>query len=100
MVQVWLIMVLNRKGVSQKWLWSSSGFIQHIRGRDWHNVTFRYHCGTAQYSMHAISCSIVVTESEQESEFELTKAPLPQYLCLMKELWGMYCEDVGQNWPS
>ena len=55
MVQVWLIVVLNRKGVSQKWLWSSSGFIQHIRGRDWHNVTFRYHCGTAQYSMHAIS---------------------------------------------
>ena len=34
---------------------------------------------------------------EHKSDIELTKHT--PYLALMGELWGVFCEDLGENWP-
>ena len=39
----------------------------------------------------------VITVAESESEFRITTDT--PYLTLMGELWGVYCEDLGKNWP-
>ena len=36
-----------------------------------------------------------MTEAEYESEFELPKDT--PYLTLMCEIWGVNCEDLGEN---
>ena len=33
--------------------------------------------------------------AEHESDFELTEQPIP--FTLRGELWGVYCEDLGEN---
>ena len=38
-----------------------------------------------------------MTEAEYESEFEYTK--YTPYLILTGELWGVSCEEFGENWP-
>ena len=37
-----------------------------------------------------------MTDDEHESDFELTKDT--PYFILIDELWGIYCEDLGENW--
>ena len=39
----------------------------------------------------------VVTETEYKSEFEHTKDG--PYLALTSELWNVFCEALGENWP-
>ena len=34
---------------------------------------------------------------KHKSEFDLTKYTL--YLALTGELWGVYCEELGEFWP-
>ena len=36
-----------------------------------------------------------MTEAEYQSGFKLTKDT--PYLALTGELWGVYCEDLGEN---
>ena len=43
------------------------------------------------------TCSTAVTEAEHKLEFRLTKDT--PYLTLLGELWGVFCEDFGENWP-
>ena len=38
-----------------------------------------------------------MTAVEQKSDTELTRDT--PYLALTGELWGVYCEDLGENWP-
>ena len=51
-----------------------------------------------------VHCSIItwyinaVTEAEYKSEFEYTK-DIP-YLALTPKLLGVFCEDIGENWPN
>ena len=40
----------------------------------------------------------MVTEAEYKWEFVLTKDT--PYVALMGELWGVYCEDFGENGPQ
>ena len=35
--------------------------------------------------------------AERKSDFKHT--PDTPYLALTGELWGVYCEDLGENWP-
>ena len=37
-----------------------------------------------------------MTAAERQSDLKLT-TDIP-YLALTGELWGVYCEDLGQNW--
>ena len=39
----------------------------------------------------------LVTESKQTSEFVYTTNP--PNLALTNEVWGVYCEEFGENWP-
>ena len=38
-----------------------------------------------------------MTAAEPKSDFKLTTDTL--YLALTCELWGVYCEDLEENWP-
>ena len=38
-----------------------------------------------------------MTVAESESDFRII-IDTP-YLALTGELWGVYCEDLGENWP-
>ena len=38
-----------------------------------------------------------MSAAEHKSEIELTKDT--PYLALMDKLWGVYCEDLQDNWP-
>ena len=38
-----------------------------------------------------------MTGAELKADFKLTK-DIP-YRALTGELWGVYCEDLGENWP-
>ena len=38
-----------------------------------------------------------MTDVEYKSEFEYTKDTT--YLAITGELWGVFCEDFGENWP-
>ena len=38
-----------------------------------------------------------MTDTEYVSKFELTKKH--PYLTLTGELWGVFCGDLGENWP-
>ena len=38
-----------------------------------------------------------MTATERVSDFNLTTDT--PHLALMGELWGVYCEDLGENWP-
>ena len=38
-----------------------------------------------------------MTESEYKWEFKATKET--PYLALMGKLWGVFCDDLGENWP-
>ena len=46
---------------------------------------------------HCILCCSTVTDAEQKSEFVFTKDN--PCLALTGELWGVYCEYFGENWP-
>ena len=46
---------------------------------------------------HNIAYSTPVTEAEHKSEFEFTAGS--PYLALTGELWGVCCEELGENWP-
>ena len=35
--------------------------------------------------------------AEKKSDFRLTK--YTPYIALVGELWGVYCDDLGGNWP-
>ena len=71
-------------------------------------TTFTFQCmGNSRYT-NAIGCrynvvsydisySTTVTDAEHKSDIKLTK-DIP-YLALMGELWGVYCDDLGDNWP-
>ena len=39
-----------------------------------------------------------MTTAENRPDFELTNDTL--YFTLTGELWVVYCEDLGENWPS
>ena len=44
-----------------------------------------------------ISYGTAITVTESESDFRITTDT--PYLALTDELWGVYCEDIGENWP-
>ena len=46
---------------------------------------------------HNITHGTVITVAESESDFRII-TDTPQ-LALTGELWGIYCEDLGENWP-
>ena len=46
---------------------------------------------------HDITHGTVITAAESEWYFRITTGT--PYLTLMGELWGVYCEDFGENWP-
>ena len=41
--------------------------------------------------------STAMTVAEHKSDFKLTKEV--SYLTLQGELWGVYCDNLGGNWP-
>ena len=43
-----------------------------------------------------ITFSTVMTMAERKSNIRLTKDT--PYLALMGKLWGVFCEDLGENW--
>ena len=45
---------------------------------------------------HDIAHITSVTEAQYKSEFKLAKDT--PYLGLTGELWGVFCEDFGENW--
>ena len=61
----------------------------------WNTVRYRYNA--IQYNMIQ-HISIALTETEYELEFEYMKDT--QYLALTGELWGVFREDFGENWPG
>ena len=44
---------------------------------------------------HGITYDTVITVTESESDIRITTDT--PYLALMGELWGVYCEDFGEN---
>ena len=46
---------------------------------------------------HDITIDIAMAAAERKSHFKLTTDT--PYLALTGELWGVYCEDLGENWP-
>ena len=42
-----------------------------------------------------IAYTTAVTEPEYKSEFQPTK--VTTYLTLMGKLWGVFCENIGEN---
>ena len=53
-----------------------------------------FHYNVVQYDMIYIY-SITVIEAEHRVKFWFTEDTL--YIALMGELWGVYCEDLGEN---
>ena len=47
---------------------------------------------------HDIIYGTAMTGAELKSDFKFTTDS--PYLALTGELWGVYCEDFGENWPS
>ena len=45
-----------------------------------------------------ITCDTGIAVAESESDIRITKDT--QHLALTGELWGVYCEDFGENLPS
>ena len=46
---------------------------------------------------HDITYDTAITVAESESDIRITTDT--QYLVLTGELWDVYCEDLGENWP-
>ena len=46
---------------------------------------------------HYFTYDTTITVAESESDIKIT-AGTP-YLALQGDLWGVYCEDLGENWP-
>ena len=44
-----------------------------------------------------ITYDTVITVAESQSDIRITTDT--PYLALTGELWGVYCEDLGENWP-
>ena len=45
-----------------------------------------------------MSYSTALTEAEYESKFKFQNTKNTPYLAPMGELWGVSCEDFGENW--
>ena len=50
-----------------------------------------------QYIDHDITYGVAMIATKRKSDFKIT-IDTP-YLVLTSELWGVYCEDLGENWP-
>ena len=48
--------------------------------------------------MHPIPYGAAMTGTESKSDFKLTTCT--QYLAQTGELWGVFCENFGEKWPS
>ena len=46
---------------------------------------------------HVITYDAAVTVATNESDTRITTDT--PYLAFAAELWGVYCEDLGENWP-
>ena len=83
---------INEQSINQTVSWSinQSSYMSVI--------TVRFGYDEVEYDMILwyIACSTAVTEAEHNSDIKpTTDTP---YLALMGELWGVYCEDLGENW--
>ena len=45
----------------------------------------------------SIAYGTVITMAESDYDFRITKGT--PYLTPMGKLWGVYCENLGENWP-
>ena len=68
------------------------------------DVTFRFcelymdiecRCNAVQH--HDFSYGTTMTVAEHKSDLQLTKDT--PYLALTGELWGVYCDNLEENWP-
>ena len=69
--------------------------LQHLaNGCSKHTVECRYNTGPIY---HNITYDNAMTGAECVSDFNLTTDT--PYLALMGEIWDVYCEAFGDNWP-
>ena len=62
----------------------------------WNLSTARCHCNMVKYNM-VLDTTLQWLRRNLNQEFEPTKDT--PYLALTGELWGVFCENFGKNWP-
>ena len=109
-ILVWASNVINEQYLQVKHL-SRSQTKQHITMIEYWEDKYKHahhfmsvalgptvesHYSVVRYNL-AIVCDTTMVVAEHKSELKLTKDT--PYLALKSELWGVYCEDLGKDWP-